>query len=565
MKNSKSLDLRATDVRREEKTLQQLLQLVSDLWCIVSEDGCYQQLNGDRWKSLLGWDESELISKPMLTMVHPEDREAISKALSKLIKNQVIELKARYLHNNGSFCWISWRINKNEDEIICGIGKEISLSELQSLADNQDANEILEYSSRKINFFQQKLQTIQHKIELLQGEYVQKSTAWLESDNTSIWGYYGLETQKDCSFDSENFYQLLLKQNCESNTLEKIVSNIPQGILLLDSKYRIILANQHGKNYLNLIGEVDNNNRLSKIGDNRIEDFIGSPEEKKIRKLIFQNWSDKFLEVFVQLLEPKQQHSQWLMTISNISTVGQLDLDIRQALEKEKEINLLKSNVVNTVSHEYRVPLTNIILSVQLLKKYHGNLDSQRQMRCLQHIETSGKYLMYLVDNMLQVNKAESGKLEVHRSLLDLISFTEELVEDYKLVIDTNHTINFIHEFSDLEANLDSNILRQILTNLLSNAIKYSPNGGEINLKLAYSNGAVLFQVSDKGIGIHQEDSQKLFQSFQRGSNTGIIRGTGLGLAIVKKCVELHDGEIWFNSVVGKGTTFYVKLPVDLK
>lgn len=73
MKNSKSLDLRATDIKQEEKPLQQFLQLISDLWCMVTEDGCYQQLNSNRWKSLLGWDESDLISKPMLAIVHPED------------------------------------------------------------------------------------------------------------------------------------------------------------------------------------------------------------------------------------------------------------------------------------------------------------------------------------------------------------------------------------------------------------------------------------------------------------------------------------------------------------
>ncbi|MEO1558939.1 MAG: PAS domain-containing sensor histidine kinase [Cyanobacteria bacterium J06632_19] len=536
MKNSKSLDLRATDIKQEEKPLQQFLQLISDLWCMVTEDGCYQQLNSNRWKSLLGWDESDLISKPMLAIVHPEDREAISKALSELVQNQVIELKARYLHNDGSFRWISWRINKSEDKIICGIGKEITLSESRSLADNQETGNIIKDNSQKIDFVKRKLENIQYKIELLQGKYRQKSTSCLEANNTNILNFHEFTKQINYSFYSDNFYSLLLtKQAYEPNTLEKIVSSINQGILLLDSKYEIILANHNAKKYLNLIAEVDCNNRLIKIAENCIEDLIDNAEEKKIHKLIIQYYPDNILEVVVQLIERQQEHNQWLVTIHNISTVGQLDLEVRKALEKEKKINLLKSNVVNTVSHEYRTPLTNIILGVQLLKKYHGNLDSNRQMRCLEHIETSGKYLMHLVDNMLLVNKAQSGKLEVHPSQLDLISFIEELVENYKLVIDTNHTINFIHECSYLEATLDSNILRQILTNLLSNAIKYSPNGGEVNLNLAYSDGVVLFQVTDKGIGIHKQDNQKLFESFQRGSNAGTIRGTGLGLAIVAR------------------------------
>lgn len=108
---------------------------------------------------------------------------------------------------------------------------------------------------------------------------------------------------------------------------------------------------------------------------------------------------------------------------------------------------------------------------------------------------------------------------------------------------------------------LDSTLLRQIITNLLSNAIKYFPDGKEINLHLDCKNNIALFKIKDQGIDIPEEDKPNIFENFQRGSNAGTIRGTGLGLAIVKKCVELHGGEIWFDSVARNGTTFYVKLP----
>ncbi|MCJ8282321.1 MAG: ATP-binding protein [Rivularia sp. ALOHA_DT_140] len=567
MNNSKSLHVKATAINQEEKQVQQFLQLISDLWCIIAEDGYYQQVNGFYWKNLLGWNESELIAKSVLAFVHPEDVEATSKALSELVKNQVIEINIRHLHKDGSYRWISWRINKNEDELIYGIGKEIAINELQEqlkyqsyLANDRSIYESIKFTGQKIEFIKYKLQQTQYKLNFLKSEFKHKSKNNCNSNSFNFVDFCELQQQINSTLNYEKILDYLFI-NEDENTLEKIIANIPQGILLLDSKYRIILANQNAKDYLNLFGKLENKNIVDELVGEAIEELVSSGEEKIIRKLIPQNFPDKIFEVVIQSLIPEPNQNQWLVTIHTINRFGENDLEIHKALEKERELNILKSSVVNTVSHEYRTPLTNIILGVQLLKKYHEKLDSKLQMRCLEHIENSSKHLVQLVDNMLLVNKAESGKLELHRTPLDLVSFTEQLVEDLKLVRGNHHKINFIHECDCNEAYLDSTLLRQILNNLLSNAIKYSPDGGEVNLNLKCNHSVALFQIKDRGIGIPEQDKQKLFDSFQRGSNAGTIRGNGLGLAIVKKCVELHRGEIWFDSILGNGTTFYVKLP----
>jgi len=567
MNNSKSLHVKATEINQEGKQLQQFLQLISDLWYEVSKDGYYQQLNGGYWKNLLGWNESELIAKPMLGFVHPEDTAATSKALSKLVINQVIEINLRHRHKDGGYRWISWRINKNEDELICGIGKEIALNELQLqlrpqsyLASDETTYELIQSTWEKVESVKHKLQQTQHKLNFLKSEYNPNSKNYLESDKSDIYDFCSLQQQIDDTLNYEKLLESLFITQ-EENTLEKIIANIPQGILLLDSKYKIILANQNGRDYLKLLGEIDNSNILNKFLGETIEELVTSGEEKIIRKLIPHNSPDRTFEVVIQLLIPESKQNQWLVTIHNISNFDKNDLEVRKALQKEKELNILKSSLVNTVSHEYRTPLTNILLGVQLLKKYHGELDSKLQMCCLNHIENSSKHLVQLVDNMLLVNKAESDKFQLHRTPLNLVAFTEQLVEDLKLVRGSYHTINFIHHCPCAEAYLDSTLLRQILTNLLSNAIKYSPDGGEINLELLRDDNVALFKIKDQGIGIPEQDKQKLFESFQRGSNAGTIRGNGLGLAIVKQSVELHGGEIWFDSIVGNGTTFYIKLP----
>ncbi len=567
MSNSKSLQVKATGITPKEKQLQSFLQLISDLWCIVAQDGYYQQINASYWKNVLGWNESELMGKPMLTFIHPEDVEATSFALSRLTKNQVIEFKTRTRHQDGSFRWISWRMNKNESGLIYGIGKEITLNDFEDKLKSQSYSEDIENTYEfindacpKIELVKHKLQKIQQNVNFLTSEHKQNYQVCIKFKIIDIELLYELENKiKDTLIFEKTLYSLFSHQL--ENKLERIIYNLPLGILLLDSNFKIILANKIGSDYLNLLGEIEGSNILYKLGGKTLDKLIDCDLDKIITKLIPENCSDKIFEIIIQSLHLEPQQNHWLLTIHDISTSVKVDLEVHKALEKEKELNILKSSVINTVSHEYRTPLTNIILGVQLLKKYHGHLDSKRQMRCFEHIENSCRHLMELVDNMLLVSKAESGKLELNRTSLDLVLFTQQLLEDLKLVAGSDRKITFIQECSFIEAYLDCTLLRQILTNLLYNAIKYSPDGGEISLHLTYNDGVATFKIKDQGIGIPEADKQKLFESFQRGSNAGTIRGTGLGLAIVKKCVELHGGKIWFDSVVGNGTNFYVKLP----
>jgi signal transduction histidine kinase len=109
---------------------------------------------------------------------------------------------------------------------------------------------------------------------------------------------------------------------------------------------------------------------------------------------------------------------------------------------------------------------------------------------------------------------------------------------------------------------MDEKLLRQILENLLSNAMKYSSSGSRVEFTLSYLETQVVFQIRDRGIGIPNEDQQRLFETFHRATNVGTIAGTGLGLAIVKKCVDIHQGQIAVESEIGVGTTFTVTLPI---
>lgn len=249
--------------------------------------------------------------------------------------------------------------------------------------------------------------------------------------------------------------------------------------------------------------------------------------------------------------------------IRDITKRKKAEVDIRNSLEKQKELGELKTRFVSMTSHEFRTPLTTILSSTELLEKYNKKLSDEKKAQHLQRIKVSVKHMTQLLNNVLLIGKAEAGKLQCRPVAMDLTKFCRDLVEELQLSSGDNHTIAFCHQGEYTTAYLDEKLLLYIFTNLLSNAIKYSPEGGTVNFNLIFQPEKVIFQVQDQGIGIPAAEHQQLFNSFHRASNVGTISGTGLGLAIVKKAVDLHQGEIAVKSEVGIGTTFIVTLPLN--
>lgn len=247
----------------------------------------------------------------------------------------------------------------------------------------------------------------------------------------------------------------------------------------------------------------------------------------------------------------------------DITARKQAEEEVRQALEKEKELNELKSRFISMTSHEFRNPLNSILIVAQLLEEYSQTWTLEKKKRYLQRIQKSVKKLTQLLNEILFVGKAEAGKLEFNPVLINLEAFCRQIVREMRMIAGSNYTINFISQGNCQNCSLDVNLLETILTNLLSNGIKYSPSGGEINFELSCQQGEAIFRIQDCGIGIPETDRSQLFETFHRARNVGAIAGTGLGLAIVKNCVDLHQGTITFNSEVGVGTTFIVTLPVN--
>ncbi|HAZ45171.1 MAG TPA: hypothetical protein DDW76_24905 [Cyanobacteria bacterium UBA11369] len=235
---------------------------------------------------------------------------------------------------------------------------------------------------------------------------------------------------------------------------------------------------------------------------------------------------------------------------------------IRRNLEKERELGELKLRFFSMASHEFRTPLSTILISAQLLENSTPNWTPQKKLKNLHRIQSAAKTMTQLLSDILTLTRAESGKLEFKPDHLDLDRFCRDLVEEVELSCRAQQSIFFISHCSGKNGYLDEKLLRSILTNLLSNAVKYSREDSHIYFSLDCESDKVIFEIEDRGIGISSEDQQNLFESFHRGQNVGDVPGTGLGLAVVKKCVDLHGGSITVESKVGVGTTFTVSLPL---
>jgi len=226
--------------------------------------------------------------------------------------------------------------------------------------------------------------------------------------------------------------------------------------------------------------------------------------------------------------------------------------------------NRLKSEFLASMSHELRTPLNTILGFSELLSEENAGALNDKQKRFVTHIQRDAHHLLELINDILDLSKIEAGRLELHLEAFPLaVPAAEVLTSIRPLAASKRISID-----SDLDTalilNADRVRFKEILYNLLSNAIKFTPPGGRVWVESSTEGGSVRLLVGDTGIGIAPTDQQEIFESFRQASATtkGVREGTGLGLAITKRLVEQHGGKIWVESELGKGSRFYIELPL---
>jgi signal transduction histidine kinase len=227
---------------------------------------------------------------------------------------------------------------------------------------------------------------------------------------------------------------------------------------------------------------------------------------------------------------------------------------------KLRESERLKSELVSIVSHELRTPLASVLGFTSLLLT--RDIGPEDQRRYLEIIDSQGRRLSSLLNDFLDVEMLEEGRLELARELIDMGKIVDEQVELFRGQ-STKHELDIALPPKPLPVRGDPRRLAQVIANLLSNAIKYSPEGGTVKVVGERDNSFVRVSVRDEGLGIPAEFHPRVFGKFFRGdAGPSGIEGSGLGLTIARSVVEAHGGRIDFESASGEGSTFWVELPI---
>lgn len=242
----------------------------------------------------------------------------------------------------------------------------------------------------------------------------------------------------------------------------------------------------------------------------------------------------------------------------------QIENELVKALEKEKEINEYKSNIVNTISHEFRTPITSIQSSAELMERSVNNddkTDITKLNRHLEIIKRSVKGVLDLLSEILLMNKLEANNQEIEKVSINPEVFFDELIQQYKDGIGRRHTIDYQHNEFPLSYSTSPVLLKHIINNLMSNAFKYSEAGKIVWLVVMFGPNGIKITVKDQGIGIPAENLNHLFDAFYRGKNVVNLEGTGIGLSILQNALNQLGGKIQVSSKMDEGSTFTVQIP----
>ena len=354
-----------------------------------------------------------------------------------------------------------------------------------------------------------------------------------------------------------------------------LFENIHEGVIVFDREQRIVDYNNSAVND-GYTKPNDIGTHVSKLPEpwcdilNREADD-GENDSTEVKQEI--DGSDLWFNItFLPLHDNYGNKMGQMVIISNITERKYAEEELCKAIDKANYLaieaetaNTAKSAFLANMSHELRTPLNSIIgFSDILLEAETGSLN-EKQIKYITNVSNSGKHLLLVINDILDISKIEAGKMELSCDSISVHDIANEVLMACSSLAASKRI--------ELNPNIDRSIgtikadrvkLKQILYNLLSNAIKFTPNAGKVTLNIRSDDKRILFEVIDTGDGISKEDQKKLFKVFGQldTANNRRYEGTGLGLAIVKKLVEMHKGTVWVESEIGKGSTFAFEIPV---
>lgn len=487
-------------------------------FAIIDPDGYWIEANA-RLCTILGYSKEELKKVTCNSISYPGDLQMHLTLKEKLDQCLIpnFNMEKRYFHKNHSIVWV-----------------HLSVSLIKN-----NAGQIMHYITQLVDITERK------KIEKI-------NKSLIKANNKSKAAQLN---------EAKNLYQLLAENTVDLVCLHDLDGNFQY---VSPSVYKLL-----GYNSKDLIGK------------NPLE--ITHPEDIEYLEKNFDALLTTKKEVAVEVrLKNKAGRYIWFESKANLVKVNgtpvsfhsgtreitkqrEAQESIEKSLTQERKLNELRTNLVSTISHEFRTPMTTIRTSTELMELYIEGLTFKNSDRLQKHLYTITNEIdriVELMNTVLTISREDSGKTNFRPIIFDLQQVCLDVIETSYSNQRDGRKVKTTIEKGVFPVLADKNLMEYALFNVLNNAFKYSEGCGNINLNLFISGATIIVQIEDFGIGIPKPDQHKLFNTFFRARNTNGIQGTGLGLYIVKTFTEKNSGSIKLESKLGKGTKITLEFPL---
>ncbi len=567
----------------------------------------------------LGYLPDELIGKSVIDIIFDEDKGQVEKQRKEILgnPNNVYEWEIRKVHKDGQIIWVKEVARAIKDQS----GRVVILITCQDISENKRSEKALRESEFFFKESQRAANIGSYKTNFLTGMW--ESSEVLDQifgiDNNyhrSVEGWLDLIHPEDKEMMSRHLQEEVLAKRLPFNKEYRIIRPSDSETRWVYGLGQVGLGQE--ENVISLIGTIQDITNRKKTEDALRESEIklratlestadGILAVDNGGKIIFVNrrfsdmWQipqsltesgdDRLLLNFVKekLIDP----DQFIQIVKALYASDVVEMDtllfkdgriyerysfpmatngVRigrvwsfRDVTKERELDKMKTDFVSLASHQLRSPLTGIKWFVELLSSDTTKIPPEKIQEYLGNIGKSNERMIALVSDLLITAKIESGKVKKEPTECSLRHLLEDVLDDQKIILqDKKITVLGLEKISpDWKIEVDLVQLTQVFGNLINNAASYSPVGSQIEIGAKILDGRIKIYVRDQGFGIPVSQQSKIFNKFFRGDNVAkTIAGSGLGLYVAKGMVENHHGKIWFESEEGKGTTFFVELPL---
>lgn len=411
-------------------------------------------------------------------------------------------------------------------------------------------------SMLSINKALKPIYSLQKNMKAVQnGDLTQRAEILTDDEVGELAREFNILTKKVYEFEQSTIGKLLMEKN-KSMT---IVKSISDPLIVLDADYKITLINHACETLFHIREEkVINKYFLEAIRNGELYDYIinafknenKTPEQKIIT--ITAGKKVYYFNVTVTVVENTDVNMNGVVVLL-------------QNITELKQLEKMKSDFLSSISHEFKTPLTSIMMGTSLLYDQNIGVLNERQAKIIDAVMEDSERLAHLVNDLMQLIKLESGKSIFHMEIGSISNTIEQAVKAFSEQAAEKKIHLFYEAAEDLpKVMIDSEKIGWVLNNLISNALKYTSAGDKIEITASLRDHQIFVSVKDTGIGIPEAYQDKVFEKFiQVEESNAEIPGTGLGLAIAKEVVEAHGGSIWCESKLNLGTTFAFTLPIE--